>query len=58
MGAGVIWANGGNPIENLIFENVLIKDPQGETSYRCQKGGVKNGIANGTTSPKPKCFSS
>lgn len=56
---GLIFANSTSPMVNVTFENVVINNPSTKhhswgTGYFCQ--GVQGGVATGTTSPVPSCF--
>ncbi len=53
MSPGVILANDGNPMENVVFEDVVVK---GSTKNYHTCKGVKNGSATGKTWPLPKCL--
>jgi len=54
---GVLLGNSSNPMQNVIFENVIINNPGskpwGDDFYLCD--GIA-GIATGTTYPVPPCF--
>ena len=54
---GLILANTTAPMEDILFDNVVVtgagKWPFG-TGYKCE--GVASGVATGTTSPVPSCF--
>eukprot|EP01126_Amoeba_proteus_P053927 TRINITY_DN6600_c0_g1_i1.p1 TRINITY_DN6600_c0_g1~~TRINITY_DN6600_c0_g1_i1.p1 ORF type:complete len:234 (-),score=45.02 TRINITY_DN6600_c0_g1_i1:51-752(-) len=56
--AGVIMGSSENPMQNIIFDNVVVKHPPGwpwtPDYYTCE--GVARGIAVGGTWPVPKCF--
>merc|ERR1711871_678441 len=58
MSPGVIIANETSPMENILFENVVVNSPGekpwGDDYYKCE--GVKSGVATGTTWPVPPCF--
>tara|TARA_B110000208_G_C11584379_1_gene363776 strand:- start:36 stop:785 length:750 start_codon:yes stop_codon:yes gene_type:complete len=56
---GVIFANASAAMKNIVFDNVVVNNPsttktEWGTNYFCQ--GVKSGVATGTTSPVPPCF--
>lgn len=54
---GLIFGNSSNPIQNIIFDNVVVVNPGSEPfgmNYYCD--GVKNGVVKGNTSPTPSCF--
>jgi Glycosyl hydrolases family 28 len=55
---GVILGSPTHPMENVVFDNVVVKDdpmsPWGKGGYKCE--GVRSGIATGTTDPVPPCF--
>jgi hypothetical protein len=56
---GVILANTSVPMQNVVFENVVVNNPSTKktkwgTNYFCE--GVATGVATGTTSPVPPCF--
>ena len=55
--AGVLIADASTPMENIVFDNVVVKnarkeDPWGD-GYDCEH---VNGVATGTTDPVPSCF--
>jgi polygalacturonase len=54
---GVLFGNTTNPMQNVIFENVVItnpgQEPWGDDYYYCE--GMQ-GVAIGKTSPVPPCF--
>lgn len=56
----MILANAANPIKNLVFDGVRVKNPGrkpwGEKYYYCEN--VEGGVAMGDTWPVPPCFSS
>jgi hypothetical protein len=55
--AGVIIANAATPMQNIVFDNVVVHNssskPFGDAQYYCEN---VNGIATGTTNPVPPCF--
>lgn len=57
---GVILANHSTPMENVVFDSVVVnnpstaKPPYWGADYLCQ--GVVNGVATGRTYPVPSCF--
>lgn len=55
---GVILGNSTNPMQNIIFDNVLVNNPGdkpwGNLYYKCE--GVASGIALNGTYPVPPCF--
>jgi len=57
---GVILANASSPMQNVVFDGVVVNHPTHEkppywgAGYLCE--GVQNGIATGTTHPVPPCF--
>jgi hypothetical protein len=55
---GVLMGNFSNPIHNVVFDNVVVKNaggtkPWGDDFYFCD--GIE-GIATGGTDPVPPCF--
>lgn len=54
--AGVILGNGGSPMKNITFEDVLVIKPKmwNRDYLRCK--GVESGVATGNTYPVPYCF--
>jgi len=54
--AGVLLANASDPMENVIFEDVVVINPKTKPfdGYLCEN--VKSGVATGRTSPVPSCF--
>ena len=54
---GVLLGNSSNPMQNVVFENVVVNNPGekpwGSDFYLCE--GVE-GIAAGSTYPVPPCF--
>ena len=58
-GPGVILGNESNPISNLVFNNVIVKEEKKEfniwkKNYICS--GVSKGIVLGKTNPIPDCL--
>jgi polygalacturonase len=57
LSPGVIIGNSSNPMQNVLFDNVIVKNPGshpwGDKYYACS--GVE-GIAQGDTNPPPPCF--
>ncbi len=57
---GVIMGNKDNPIQGLVFDNVVVNNPGdkpwGKDMYKCE--GVEGGVATGGTTPVPPCFKS
>lgn len=54
---GVILGNSTNPMDNIVFDNVIVENPGTQPfkkGYECK--GVTNSIAKGKTSPVPSCF--
>eukprot|EP00656_Telonema_subtile_P003824 TRINITY_DN11733_c0_g1_i3.p1 TRINITY_DN11733_c0_g1~~TRINITY_DN11733_c0_g1_i3.p1 ORF type:complete len:378 (-),score=64.36 TRINITY_DN11733_c0_g1_i3:121-1254(-) len=55
--AGVILANVSSPMQNIVFDNVVVNNPAskpwGNDGYYCKNA---NGVATGTTNPVPPCF--
>jgi polygalacturonase len=55
---GLILANTSNPMTDIVFEDVIVKNPGsfplGEKYYLCD--GVGTGVARGKTWPVPPCF--
>lgn len=54
---GLIFGNTTTPMENVVFDNVVVQgagDKPFGTNYKCE--GVASGVATGTTSPVPACF--
>ena len=55
---GVINGNSSNPMQSIIFDNVVVNNPGsrpwGDQYYYCD--GVKDSFALGSTSPIPSCF--
>jgi hypothetical protein len=58
MSPGVILSAEDAPMEGIVFDNVVFNNPGdtpwGEDYYNC--GGVKTGVATGSTWPVPACF--
>ncbi len=56
MSPGVILGSSKNPMENVVFEDVIVINPprNHDDYYRCE--GVKNAVATGKTCPVPNCF--
>eukprot|EP00947_MAST-08B_sp_MAST-8B-sp1_P001397 g1397.t1 len=59
LSPGVILGNSTNPMKGLVFEDVVVTgtgagDVPYEATYECEH--VSGGIARGTTSPVPPCF--
>lgn len=56
---GVLIGNSTNPMKNVVFENVVVKNagsyPWGDQFYDCSN---IEGFAIGTTDPVPPCFTS
>jgi hypothetical protein len=53
-----VMANSSSPMQGVTFANVVVtgfKTKKGESYYQ-QCTGVKGGVATGTTSPVPPCF--
>ncbi|UJR17717.1 hypothetical protein I4U23_004615 [Adineta vaga] len=54
---GVIIGNSSNPMKNILFDNVFVKNPGsrpwGKNYYACSN---IEGIAQGNTEPSPPCF--
>jgi polygalacturonase len=54
---GVLLANTSVPMENVVFDNVVVnnpgKKPWGDKYYHCEN---VNGVATGKTWPVPPCF--
>ena len=57
MSAGVLLANISSPMQNILFDNVVVNNPAskpfGKDGYYCKNA---QGRATGTTSPVPPCF--
>ena len=58
-GPGVILGNESNPINNLVFDNVIVKEEKKEfniwkKNYICN--GIKEGKVLGRTNPIPECL--
>jgi polygalacturonase len=56
-GPGLIYGNETNPMQNIIFDNVIVNNPGSKPfgeDYFCQN--VQGGIAMGNTQPVPSCF--
>ncbi len=57
LSPGVIIGNLSNPMQNVLFDNVLVNNPGsspwGDKYYACS--GVE-GTAQGNTKPSPPCF--
>lgn len=55
--AGVLLANVSLPMQNVVFDNVVVNNPAskpwGDDGYYCKN---VNGVALGTTSPVPPCL--
>lgn len=55
--AGVMIANESMPMQNIVFDNVVVNNPAskpwGADGYYCKN---VNGVATGSTSPVPPCF--
>jgi hypothetical protein len=52
---GVIMGGSDHPMQNVVFEDVVIVNPsKDEDYYKCE--GVSGGVAKGKTWPVPKCF--
>jgi len=54
--AGVLIANSSSPMQNVVFDNVIVNNPASKPwadGYYCKN---VNGIAIGNTAPVPPCF--
>ena len=57
---GVILANASSPMENVLFDNVVVNTPSHQkppywgAGYLCEN--VQGGVATGNTHPVPSCF--
>jgi polygalacturonase len=55
--AGVLIADVGTPMKNVVFDNVVVNNPAekpwGKDGYLCEN---VDGVATGSTSPVPPCF--
>jgi len=55
--AGVLIADSGSPMQNVVFEDVVVNNPAskpwGDDGYYCKN---VNGVAKGSTHPVPPCF--
>ena len=55
--AGVLLANSSSPMQNVVFDNVVVNNPAskpwGGDGYYCKN---VNGVATGATQPVPPCF--
>jgi hypothetical protein len=56
MSPGVILASASSPMQNIVFDNVVVENAPSKPfdGYFCE--GVQSGVATGTTSPVPPCF--
>jgi hypothetical protein len=55
---GVLFGNTTNPMQNIVFDNVVVKKPGWfpfGTNYYCPQGGI-HGVVSGETQPIPTCF--
>jgi len=56
QGPGLIYGNETNPMQNIIFDNVVVNNPGNKpwgTDYFCKNA---QGVATGNTNPVPPCF--
>eukprot|EP01132_Coremiostelium_polycephalum_P007797 gene7797-9597_t len=51
---GIIIGSTTNPIQNILFDNVIFQNPKEEFYYACEN--VQNGKSIGNTYPIPNCF--
>ena len=55
LSPGVIMGGADHPMQNVIFEDVVVVNPGKDEDYHnCE--GVATGVAKGKTWPVPKCF--
>jgi len=55
-GVGVIYGSHQHPMENILFDGVVVKNDKKASYYTCK--GVSTGVATGGTFPVPSCFKS